>query len=68
MSTNGQAAAGVKVPDTKVARDATQLIRDTTSELVYNHSRRVFMVRQLAGPEPRAQLRPGTALHRGHVP
>src|SRR4030081_3974889 len=49
MSTNGQAAAGVKVPDTKLARDATQLIRDTTSDLVYHHSRRVFWFGSLQG-------------------
>ena len=49
MSSNGQAAAGITVPDTKVARDATQLIRDTTSELVYNHSRRVFWFGSLQG-------------------
>jgi hypothetical protein len=42
MSANGQSAAGVTVPDTKLAREATELIRDRTSDLVYNHSRRVF--------------------------
>src|SRR6266576_315951 len=42
MSVNGQSAAGVAVPDTKLAREATELIRDRTSDLVYNHSRRVF--------------------------
>jgi hypothetical protein len=42
MSVNGQSAAGVTVPDTKLAREVTELIRDRTSDLVYNHSRRVF--------------------------
>jgi hypothetical protein len=42
MRTNGHAAAGVTVPDTKVARDATDLVRDSTSDLVFHHSRRVF--------------------------
>src|SRR5258708_17265335 len=42
MSVNGQSAAGVTVPDTKLAREATELIRDCTSDLVYNHSRRAF--------------------------
>jgi hypothetical protein len=42
MSVNGQSAAGVTVPDTKLAREATELIRDRTSDLVFNHSRRVF--------------------------
>ncbi|MGD0243884.1 MAG: hypothetical protein ABSB59_26705 [Streptosporangiaceae bacterium] len=39
MSVNGQSAAGVTVPDTKLAREATELIRDRTSDLVFNHSR-----------------------------
>jgi len=42
MSVDGPSAAGVTVPDTKLAREATELIRDRTSDLVYNHSRRVF--------------------------
>ncbi|GAA2891065.1 metal-dependent phosphohydrolase [Actinoplanes cyaneus] len=33
----------IDVPDTKLAREATELIRDTTSELVYHHSRRVYL-------------------------
>lgn len=41
--------AGVYVPDTKVAVDATELVRDTTSELVYQHSRRVFFFGSLQG-------------------
>jgi hypothetical protein len=44
-----QQAAGVTVPDTKLAREATELVRDTTSELVYNHSRRVFWFGSLQG-------------------
>jgi hypothetical protein len=42
MPTNGQTAAGVTVPDTKLARDATELVRASTTDLVYHHSRRVF--------------------------
>ena len=49
MVTNGQAAAGVTVPDTKLAREATELIRDRTSDLVYHHSRRVFWFGSLQG-------------------
>ncbi|WJV51071.1 HD domain-containing protein [Streptomyces flavofungini] len=32
----------MRVPDTRVAREATELIRDTTGELIYHHSRRVY--------------------------
>jgi hypothetical protein len=49
MPTNGQSAAGVTVPDTKVARDATDLVRDVTTDLVYHHSRRVFWFGSLQG-------------------
>jgi hypothetical protein len=37
MYTHGQTAAGVTVPDTKLARDATELVRDATTDLIYNH-------------------------------
>ncbi len=49
MLNSGQTVAGVTVPDTKLAREATELIRDRTSDLVYNHSRRVFWWGSLQG-------------------
>jgi hypothetical protein len=49
MSANGQAAAGVTVPDTGLARYATELVRACTSDLVYHHSRRVFWFGSLQG-------------------
>jgi hypothetical protein len=49
MSIGGHTAAGVTVPDTKLAHDATQLVRDSTTDLVYNHSRRVFWFGSLQG-------------------
>ena len=42
-------AAGVVVPDTKLAADATQLVRDVTTDLVYDHSRRVYFFGSLQG-------------------
>ena len=42
-------AAGVAVPDTKLAAAATELIRDITNELIYNHSRRVYWFGSLQG-------------------
>jgi hypothetical protein len=35
--------AGVRIPDSVLAQEATELIRDTTTELIYHHSRRVFL-------------------------
>jgi HD domain len=49
MSTSEQTAAGVTVPDTKLAREATDLVRARTSDLVYDHSRRVFWFGSLQG-------------------
>jgi hypothetical protein len=49
MLNGGQTVAGVTVPDTKLAREATELIRDRTSDLVYHHSRRVFWWGSLQG-------------------
>jgi hypothetical protein len=49
MLNSGQTVAGVTVPDTKLAREVTELIRDRTSDLVYHHSRRVFLWGSLQG-------------------
>ncbi len=49
MVANGQIAGGVTVPDTKLARDATELVRDNITELIYDHSRRVFWFGSLQG-------------------
>ncbi|MCX5338908.1 HD domain-containing protein [Streptomyces atratus] len=43
------AATGVTVPDTKVAAAATELVRDTTDDLIYHHSRRVYFFGSLQG-------------------
>jgi HD superfamily phosphodiesterase len=49
MSAHGQTAAGVTVPDTELAREATELVRSSASDLVYDHSRRVFWFGSLQG-------------------
>jgi hypothetical protein len=49
MPINAQAVAGVTVPDTKLAREATELIRDSVSDLIYHHSRRVYWWGSLQG-------------------
>jgi hypothetical protein len=41
--------AGVAAPDTKLAIEATELVRDVTTDLVYDHSRRVFWFASLQG-------------------
>src|SRR3984893_332450 len=49
MTTNGQTAAGVTVPDTKLAREATELVRESATALIYDHSRRVYWWGSLQG-------------------
>jgi hypothetical protein len=41
--------AGVRIPDSSIARDITQLIRDTESELLFHHSVRVYYWGALSG-------------------
>ena len=48
MSTR-QTAAGVTIPDTNLARDATELVRSSTADVIYHHSRRVFWFGSLQG-------------------
>jgi len=41
--------AGIRVPDSAMARAATELVRDTEDDLLFNHSRRVFFWGALSG-------------------
>ncbi|MDO5493315.1 MAG: HD domain-containing protein [Nesterenkonia sp.] len=41
--------AGIDIPDSGMAREATALVRDAASDLIYDHSRRVFLFGSLRG-------------------
>jgi hypothetical protein len=41
--------AGIKIPDTALVRDATALVREAESDLLFHHSRRVFLFGALQG-------------------
>ena len=41
--------AGVVIPDSKLAREVTELVRDTESPLLFHHSRRVYYWGALTG-------------------
>ncbi|MDM0015074.1 HD domain-containing protein [Variovorax sp. J22P168] len=45
--------AGIRVPDSLLAREATELVRDTETELLFHHSKRVFFFAALAGERHR---------------
>jgi hypothetical protein len=49
MVNDERAAAGVTVPDTRLATEATELVRDATDDVIYHHSRRVFWFGSLQG-------------------
>ncbi len=40
---------GISIPETKLTREITELVRDTESSLLFNHSRRVFYWGALSG-------------------
>jgi HD superfamily phosphodiesterase len=44
-----QSIAGIAIPDTPLTREVTEYIRDTEDELLFNHSRRVFLFGALQG-------------------
>jgi HD superfamily phosphodiesterase len=41
--------AGIAIPDSALARDATEFVRDIESDLLYHHSLRVFVFGSLQG-------------------
>jgi hypothetical protein len=48
-TTEATSISGVMVPDSKLAREATELVRHTESPLLFNHSTRVYYFGSLAG-------------------
>ncbi|GLF92671.1 HD domain-containing protein [Streptomyces yaizuensis] len=43
--------AGVRIPDSALVREATELVRETAGPLLFHHSRRVFLWGALRGRE-----------------
>jgi len=41
--------SGIRIPDSQLARELTQFVRDTESDLLYRHSLRVYCWGELAG-------------------
>ena len=59
---------GVSIPDSKLCREITELVRDTESELLFNHSSRVYYFGALTGlrhglPFDRELLYAGAMFH-----
>jgi hypothetical protein len=47
-----------RIPDSTFAREITELVRDTESELLFNHSSRVFLFGALAGARKNLRFDP----------
>jgi hypothetical protein len=50
--------AGVEVPESAVAAEAARVVRDTTSPLIFHHSRRVFLFGAMHAREQGDQIDP----------
>jgi hypothetical protein len=44
-----ETVAGIDIPDTELAREATELVRKAATPLLFDHSRRVFLFASLKG-------------------
>jgi hypothetical protein len=49
MSGIRTAIAGIPIPDGRVAREATEFVRDVSTQLLFDHSRRLFLWGSLQG-------------------
>ena len=49
MGSMSEIIAGVTIPDSPMAREATELVRDMAPPLVFHHSRRVYLFGALRG-------------------
>src|SRR5580700_1790764 len=50
--------SGMSIPDSRLAREATELVRDTESPLLFNHSTRVYYFGALTGKRQRLKVDP----------
>jgi hypothetical protein len=51
MSALRTTIAGIPIPDSRIAREATELVRDVSTQLLFDHSRRVFLWGSLQGEQ-----------------
>jgi hypothetical protein len=49
MAAVRETVAGIRIPDSAVGREATEFVRDASTELLFDHSRRVFLWGSLQG-------------------
>ena len=49
--------SGIKIPDSKIAREAADLVRQHETEMLFNHSVRVFVFGAMKGVRAKSQIR-----------
>jgi hypothetical protein len=54
--TSVESISGVSMPDTALAREIKEFIRDTETELLFNHSSRVYYFAAIAGKQRRLEF------------
>jgi hypothetical protein len=58
MKNKPQAVAGIKIPDSTIARQATELLLEHGTEFLYNHSLRTFLFASLNGEQKKIAYDP----------
>ena len=58
---------GIRIPDSKLAREIMELVRDTEPPLLFHHSSRVYYWGALAGKRRGLEIRCGASLCRSDV-
>jgi hypothetical protein len=51
MTSTEATIAGIRIPDSAIAREATELVREASTPLLFHHSRRVFLWGSLHGEQ-----------------
>jgi len=49
MSATQTSIAGIPIPDSRLAREATEFVQEASTQLLFDHSRRVFLWASLQG-------------------
>lgn len=56
--TQPKTVAGIVIPDSKIATEATELLREYATDFIYNHSLRVFLFSSIKGKRENFQYDP----------
>ena len=60
--------AGIRIPDSKLAQEATELLREHGTELLFAHSLRVYLFGAIRGRHRGLSVRSRVTVLRGRLP